>query len=98
MEHGRIYGWIDYDLYMPCDLKDKIQNNQQVLEQHSCTYVVEACKWVLILLALEMVVHKSNLDNMIKVIVDALTWYGGLFKLNVVSKLTCFGLIGAINF
>jgi hypothetical protein len=58
---------------MPCNLEGKIQDNQQqVLEQHSCTYVVEACKWVLILLPLERVVHKSNLDNTIKVVVDAL--------------------------
>jgi hypothetical protein len=35
MEHGRIYAWIDYDLYMPCNLEGKIQDNQQqVLEQH----------------------------------------------------------------
>jgi hypothetical protein len=99
MEHGIIYAWIDYDVYMPCNLEGKIQDNQQqILEQHSCTYVFEACKWALILLFLERVVHKSNLDNLIKVVVNALTWYGGLFKSNVTLKLTCFGVNGAINF
>jgi len=44
-----------------------------------------------ILLMLQQVVKGSHVDNLIKVIVEALFLYGGLSKSNLILEFVCFG-------
>jgi hypothetical protein len=61
-------------------------------------YVVEGCKRIPILLTLAQMLFYATTNNPIKVIVANLLQYGNLFKIDMTSKLTNFGIDGVSIF
>ncbi len=49
-------------------------------------------------LTLQQVVEGSHVNNLAKVIVEFLLFYGGLLKFNLAVKLICFGTNGVMMF
>jgi hypothetical protein len=47
---------------------------------------------------IQQVLEGSNVDNLIKVIVDSLLTYGGFKKFDLAFKLVCFATNGVITF
>jgi hypothetical protein len=61
-------------------------------------YVVEGWKCIPILLTLEQVLLNVIANNLIKVIMRSLLWYGSLFDIDLASKLINFGVNGVLVF